>query len=834
MKFLKRLLKGSKKQTSKSSPKLKPPVVVAAIAGPRPARDNTKAIIQKYRELLKAKNQRELHKVGHELAEKASTADATSERVATLLSRGRQWNLILSYLDRVGPLWLENAKLLLKAGQAERHLRNPVKAVEFLERGLLKGPDDHTLAELRIQLGLALHDSGRFGPAVEVFKEAVADPLALRISAPLQRALSETSAVHTKKVLEDACASDPTNDFLVLALGEFHRAVLDYEGAFHLFEGALNRDPENSEFAIGLMKAALALSSDEHLIEAIDVGERFFFKTRRKDFAGALVSAYLRAPSSDAAENGLDDVYFAFNSDPALLAVVSEGYLRNANIAKAEIALTKALELDPNNTGIVYRLSGVLAQQSKTGEAIANLLRNVPDMRRDANFYAKLGHLRAWSGDHLSAVADLRAALALDGQHSSALADLAHCYDIMGDISVAAHTMQAAMVAAVTRPLPKTPGFAELNFKRIRRRLLRLAYVSDNEGLASVLTRDIRREEALSMRYDINNWEGQPLDEQQVMCITQSGIGDEMRYTAAFRHMLGKTKSASITCDPRMLSLLTRSFPDFKFYPVQRNFPRLKKPRLDVRSSLIPRSMRDHVSDEVALNGEGMDVWALTHDLYETAFFGGKYQPVAQSLVPRDDLRLAFKKELSAKANGRPVIGLSWRGGHNGYHRDASYFKIEDWSAILDNPDYCFTNLQYSVDQAEIDYLRAKLGDRFIEFPELDLMDDIEGIAALCSELDCVIGVCTAVLELAAAVGAKVLFMMRSSHAIQSIKLAGYADKNGTYGDKVWQTCRTIPKRSGTDEEMVEKAQKYLRSLLGPNSDHGANGGRAEDVSRAS
>jgi hypothetical protein len=57
------------------------------------------------------------------------------------------------------------------------------------------------------------------------------------------------------------------------------------------------------------------------------------------------------------------------------------------------------------------------------------------------------------------------------------------------------------------------------------------------------------------------------------------------------------------------------------------------------------------------------------------------------------------------------------------------------------NLDFIFVNLQYGDVSEEITNLKANHGIDVLEIPDLDLFNDIDGLAALISACDCVISI---------------------------------------------------------------------------------------------
>jgi hypothetical protein len=73
-------------------------------------------------------------------------------------------------------------------------------------------------------------------------------------------------------------------------------------------------------------------------------------------------------------------------------------------------------------------------------------------------------------------------------------------------------------------------------------------------------------------------------------------------------------------------------------------------------------------------------------------------------------------------------------------------------------PNVTFVNLQYSDYQSDLDEFKTKFGAKVHDFADLDLFDDIDGVAALTAALDMVIATTSIIPIISAGVGTKTKF----------------------------------------------------------------------------
>jgi hypothetical protein len=112
-----------------------------------------------------------------------------------------------------------------------------------------------------------------------------------------------------------------------------------------------------------------------------------------------------------------------------------------------------------------------------------------------------------------------------------------------------------------------------------------------------------------------------------------------------------------------------------------------------------------------------------------------------------------------AEYRGKKLVGICWRSHKLSATRNKKYTALEDWRSILSTPGAMFVNLQYGECEEEIQQIERELGIRILRWPDLDLMNDFSGVAALIKNLDLVISISSAVVPLAGAVGVPTLCM---------------------------------------------------------------------------
>ena len=117
-----------------------------------------------------------------------------------------------------------------------------------------------------------------------------------------------------------------------------------------------------------------------------------------------------------------------------------------------------------------------------------------------------------------------------------------------------------------------------------------------------------------------------------------------------------------------------------------------------------------------------------------------------------------YRSQLQALASGRPIIGISWKGGYWQIQRKTKQLELENWDPIFDREAF-YVNLQYGDVTNELKYLKEK-NKKLAVFEKLDFRNDIDDWVAIAAACDGIISVSTALVHFAGAIGQKVAVVM--------------------------------------------------------------------------
>ncbi|HUE15257.1 MAG TPA: tetratricopeptide repeat protein, partial [Planctomycetaceae bacterium] len=223
-------------------------------------------------------------------------------------------------------------------------------------------------------------------------------------------------------------------------------------------------------------------------------------------------------------------------------------------------------------------------------------------------------------------------------------------------------------------------------------------------------------------------WDGSLQPERTILVYSEQGVGDEILFASCFREVIERTKQCLIECEPRLVHLFTRSFPDAQFFP---------------RTGLIdPSQARDLPAfDAQIAAGSVPRRLRPSFDAFPTH---------AGYLTP-DPQKVAEWRSRFEQLDAGMVIGISWRGGKDAATRRRRSTQLSQWEPVFRVPGIAFVNLQYGDCGPEIEQCAHDCGATIYHWDNSNPLGDLDGFAAQVAALDLVISVDNATVHLAGA-----------------------------------------------------------------------------------
>ena len=222
-------------------------------------------------------------------------------------------------------------------------------------------------------------------------------------------------------------------------------------------------------------------------------------------------------------------------------------------------------------------------------------------------------------------------------------------------------------------------------------------------------------------------WDGQQsLNDKRILIWSEQGVGDTIMWSSCLSLVTSLAKHCILECQPKLLPLLKRSFPNVEVKTEDRS---LDQQRNDFDFHLPMGSLYKNFIQEISRTSK------------TDAF-----------LVPDPNRVDYWRKRLKSIGNG-PYIGISWKSADMSPIRLPNYASILELSSVLQISHLNFVNLQYTEFAGDLALVQDELGVTVHNFDDLDHLNNIDDVAALCSALDMVVSTKTTVPLISAAVG---------------------------------------------------------------------------------
>lgn len=246
--------------------------------------------------------------------------------------------------------------------------------------------------------------------------------------------------------------------------------------------------------------------------------------------------------------------------------------------------------------------------------------------------------------------------------------------------------------------------------------------------------------------------------ETKILVLAYFGPGDEIRWGSLYKNIsdLAKPAIVEFTCDPRLIGLMSRSYPELKFHPVKRARNIGKPSDLDDIIELPGFDIFRHLDSYGWSIAKKSDYVTLQLDLIADVVKSHSDLNGEPYLIA--DKNLFLPKNFFSNKTNKLSVGLCWRSSVLTTARNQYYLDIEHVASLIEKfPQIDFYSLQYGDCKEEISYVNDKFPGRLISFEDIDYFDDFEKVSALISNMNLVISPATTVAELSGALGVETI-----------------------------------------------------------------------------
>ncbi|MEX0715057.1 MAG: tetratricopeptide repeat-containing glycosyltransferase family protein [Planctomycetaceae bacterium] len=437
----------------------------------------------------------------------------------------------------------------------------------------------------------------------------------------------------------------------------------------------------------------------------------------------------------------------AIESDPASGFAIADKLRREGLWHEAERCFRAVEDHHPRTKAERLAQARCFLSFGPLSEAIACYRRILDEFPNELDARCCVADAQRSLGDVDAAFETCRAALEAGGDSPRLHDATAACLAEQGRFSEA--------LASCDRAIALAPDWDSLKFNRTYS-LLALGRFEEGWDAYGHRTERKRYRELLpaAVRWS----DGESLAGRRVTILATFGIGDEVRFASCYHDAIRLASHVNIVCEPRLVTIFERSFREATVWGYRRRFSH------DVPVSIDERTIDYQIVSQEILDGIAQsDVCCLASDLpglvrrsYDS------FRREAPYLTPSSSRRHEWRKRLAALGPG-PKVGVGWRSGLLSAQRSREYTVLGDWAPVLALDGVHFVNLQYDAEE-ELLAPENAIGAKLHTWPDLDLKDGVEDLAALMCELDLVVSAPTFTLEIAGAVGAPALRVVVSKH----------------------------------------------------------------------
>ncbi|MCH8923030.1 MAG: tetratricopeptide repeat protein [Planctomycetes bacterium] len=571
------------------------------------------------------------------------------------------------------------------------------------------------------ETGVAHHQAGRLEEAEQVYREILQH--APRYSGAMH--LLGVVAMQTGrtelaiKSIRRALAIDDNSPLVHFNLGNALRSAEQHDEAIDAYRRAIELDPQAAAARMNLGATLADVGRHE---EAVAVLRALL------EVAPRVAEIHLNLADSLRATCRIDEARSVYQRTIALDPNLPKAHnnlgkllLDDGCLDEAAACFTKATEIDPQYAAAHNNLGNVLVEQNRIDEAATQYLRAIEGLPSNSQIVCNLAQVRRLQG-RLPEAADLyRRALEIAPRNAVTL-------DRLGTVLRDCGQTEQAMTS-YGRAIEIDSRFAQARYNRA---LLLLGSGKFDEAWKDYHWRWHQQGGPRPRDfYRQTLWDGSSLAGKTILIHGEQGIGDEIMFATCIPEIIQQAGHCVVTCSRRLERLFARSFPEATVCGMTRG--------------------REHIWRPPA--GVQIDVQAPAGDLPKfTRRSRENFPKQARLLTPDADLVQQWRQRLDELGSGIKV-GVVWRAGTKPLDMRRRSTELTQWNRVLSAAGVQFINLQQGNCREELEQAGRALGTTVHHFDDVDALANIDSAAALTAALDLVIGVGSAAVHLAAALG---------------------------------------------------------------------------------
>ncbi len=447
-------------------------------------------------------------------------------------------------------------------------------------------------------------------------------------------------------------------------------------------------------------------------------------------FLERLARGYLSAGMVREAEQAYDQALVFVPNDTHVLGESAKLKLNRGAVEGALQRIEQAIGLEPASADLCGLRGMILSRAGRFSEAVAAYHRTLSLGPEQAEIYSNLGNALRRAGRATEASESYAKAHALKPEHPSIHLNHATALSDIGRLPEALSALDALIALQ--------PDYVDAHYNRA---LALMGLGRFEEGWKALAWRMKRpfvhvRHEDFPQRV----WAGEDLKDKHILVWTDLGLGDEILLGSLIPDLTAAARRVTLLCSERLVKLFRRSFPDVT---------------VDVRKSPLPAAA---LSKDIDLQMSLAELGAAFRPNIES--FPSREEYLAVDGVLRDKLRRKYQSGREKSL----LVGISWRSINPEIGGQKS-LPLAAWLPILKVPGVTFVNLQYGDCRAEIEALLSEHGVRIIDDGEINILGDMDAVAAQVAAMDQVISISNTTVHLAGAAGVPVWVLLPKGQA---------------------------------------------------------------------
>ena len=423
------------------------------------------------------------------------------------------------------------------------------------------------------------------------------------------------------------------------------------------------------------------------------------------------------------------------NKDIICLNILGQCLFAEKNYNDSIKVFNNILSIDPNNLSALNSLGRIYHEKRDAEKAEKFFLKA---LRVDELSYHVINNIAGFyreEGENNKAVEYYLKAISLNPNNPYIYNNLSKSYfDLNKNEDAKQNSFKALELKPEDGDIQKTLSFIYLKnhdyengWNYFDGRLKLNEFIKKNENIENLNSKLFRKK-------ILNN------SKSNFLVVREQGVGDEILYGSMYGDLLKNVENITIECDPRLLSLFKRSFPE-----KSNNFVELG-----------------------SISNKDIELEKIDYVLYAGSL-GKYYRRNLKNFTNSPYLKINEKKyeEMQNKLikyKNKNNIGISWKSFNNRYSSDKS-LDLDNFKDIFELPNCNVFNLQYGEVLDEINEFNNRK-NKLLSIEGLDLYNDFEGIASLLKSLDIFITISNSTAHLAGSLGVKTLLIKPYNYAL--------------------------------------------------------------------